>query len=127
VPNRPDQGRRRTKTRSKTRAAVRGLYIGENGKADPSPTFANGASGFGMTTATTENRKQDARSEAEPGHTSGPPAIRRGHTPGQVKKQQASGVNQGLARLVATSHKGTWTKESFLPLECSGLHIMSRP
>ena len=58
MPNRPDQGRRRTKTRSKTRAAVRGLYIGENGKADPSPTFANGASGFGMTTAMTENREQ---------------------------------------------------------------------
>jgi hypothetical protein len=48
------------KTESKTPATVRGLYIGENRKADPSPTFASGASGFGMTTAMTENRKTPA-------------------------------------------------------------------
>ncbi len=31
--------------------------------------------------AMTENRKQDARSEAEPAQTSGPPSMRSAHTP----------------------------------------------
>ena len=46
------------KTESKTPATVRGRYMGENRKADPSPTFANGASGFGMTTAVAKNRSK---------------------------------------------------------------------
>jgi hypothetical protein len=51
-----------------------------------------------MTTAMTENRKQDARSEAEPAQTSGPPAICGAHTPRQLKKQQAFGTVKSRAR-----------------------------
>jgi hypothetical protein len=51
-----------------------------------------------MTTAMTENRKRDARSEAETAQTCGPPAIRSAHTPRQLKKEQVFGTMKSRAR-----------------------------